>query len=407
MQQMAEIAVPRSWTQEKLLMGLSVPQYIRSLITPFNVVATCILAAGLPVIAYRFVYGLGSVTNLSQTNPWGIWIGFDVLCGVALAAGGFTLASTVYLFGIKQYYPVLRPAVLTGFLGYFFAVVGLLVDLGRPYRIVYPVFYSWGVTSVMFEVAWCVFLYLTVQFLEFIPVVFEWLDWKIARKHVLKLTIGLTVLGTVLSLLHQSSLGALFLIAPTKLHPLWYTPFIPINFFLTAVAAGLTMVIVESTLSEKIFHDLIHPDRHVDVRRITLGLGRAASIVLFTYFFLKLLELADGEHWDLLATAMGSWYLVEVFGFILAPCFLLAFAVRAGNVTWVRVGAALTVIGIVVSRINVSLVAFNWNVADRYFPSAMEILTTVTIVTLGVLTFRFIVNRMPILYDHPEYGSGH
>jgi len=407
MQQMAEIAVPRSWTQEKLLMGLSIRQYILSLITPFNAVATCILAVGLPVIGYRFLYGLGAATNLSQTNPWGLWIGFDVLCGVALAAGGFTLASTVYLFGIKEYYAVLRPAVLTGFLGYFFVVVGLLVDLGRPYRIVYPVFYSYGTTSVMFEVAWCVFLYLTVLSIEFSPAVFEWLDWKLARTWVMKLTIGLTVLGTVLSMLHQSSLGALFLIAPTKLHPLWYTPFIPINFFLTAVATGLTMVIVEGTLSERIFHDKIDPDRLVDESKITIGLGRGASVVLFTYFFLRLLELADGEHWALLGTPMGRWYLVELLGFVLAPTFILAMAVRAGSVNWVRAGAVLTVVGTVVGRLDVSLVALNWNVPDRYFPSVMEFITTLTIVTIGILTFRFIVNRMPILYDHPEYGSGH
>jgi len=405
MQQVAEIAVPRPWIQEKLLMGLSLREYIRSLITPFNAAVGCILVVGLPVIAYRFLYGLGAATNLSQTNPWGLWIGFDVLCGVALAAGGFTLATTVYLFGIKDYYPVLRPAVLTGFLGYFFVVVGLLVDLGRPYRIVYPVFYSFGVTSVMFEVAWCVFLYLTVLSIEFSPALFEWLGWKIPRKWVVKMTIGLTVLGTILSMLHQSSLGALFLIAPTKLHPLYYTPFIPVYFFVTAVAAGLTMVIVESTLSESIFHDQIHPERPVDVERITLGLGRAAAVVLYTLFFMKLLSLADNFHF--LGSPMGTWYLTELFGFTVLPCFIFAFAVRAGNINWVRVGAVLTVIGVVLSRLDVSIIAFNWNVPDRYFPSNMEFMTTLTIVTLGIMTFRFIVNRMPILYEHPEYGSAH
>ena len=167
-------------------MGLPLREYARGLLTPFNIVAGLVLLAGLPAIVYRFVYGLGAATNLSQTNPWGLWIGFDVLCGVALAAGGYTLASSVYLFGLKQYYPVLRAAVLTGFLGYFFVVVGLLVDLGRPWRIPYPVIYSYGVTSVMFLVAWHVFLYLTVQFLEFCPAVFEWLGWKNVRRWAAK-----------------------------------------------------------------------------------------------------------------------------------------------------------------------------------------------------------------------------
>jgi Ni/Fe-hydrogenase subunit HybB-like protein len=191
------------------------------LVTPFNLMATLVLLAGIPVIVYRFAYGLGAATNLSQTTPWGLWIGFDVLCGVALAAGGYTIAATVYIFGLKTYYPILRPAVLTGFLGYFFVALGLLLDLGQPWRIPYPVFYSYGVTSVMFEVAWCVFLYLTVLSLEFSPTVFEWLRWKNARRWAMRCTIGLVVFGVLLSTLHQSSLGALFLMAPTKLHPLW------------------------------------------------------------------------------------------------------------------------------------------------------------------------------------------
>ena len=167
------------------------------------------------------------------------------------------------------------------------------------------------------------------------------------------------------------------------------------------------MVIVESTLSHKIFHDQTDPQSLADLGRITLGLGKAASVVLFTYFFLRLLALADGGHWDLLNTAIGSWYLLELFGFVLLPCFVLAFAVRARNVKLVRAAAVLTVIGIIISRLNISLVAMNWNVPDRYFPSAMEIITTVTIITLGILTFRFIVKRMPVLYEHPEYGSAH
>lgn len=403
----AASAAARPWVRDKLLMGLSPQEYVRSLVTPGNAVAALILVVGLPVIAYRFVFGLGAATNLSQTTPWGLWIGLDVLSGVALAAGGYVLATTVYLFGLKAYYPVLRPAILTGFLGYFFVVVGLMVDLGQPWRIPYPVIRSYGVTSVMFLVGWHVFLYLTVQFLEFCPAVFEWLGWRRVRQWAAYLTIGATVFGVILSTLHQSALGALFLLAPTKLHPLWYSPFIPVFFFISSIAAGLTMVIVESALSHRIFRDQIHPDRHVDLDRITLGLGRAASVVLFTYFFLKLLGLADGGHWALLTTPLGLWFLVEVVGFVLVPCLLFARAVRRGDVTRVRAAAVVTVAGIVLNRLNVSIVAFNWNLADRYLPSWMEIVTSVTIITIGVLTFRWIVNRMPVLREHPEYAGVH
>ena len=397
----------RSWVREKLLLGLSPGEYARRLATPFNVVAGLILLVGLPAIVYRFAFGLGAATNLSQTNPWGIWIGVDVLSGVALAAGGYTLASAVYLFGLKQYYPVLRAAVLTGFLGYFFVVVGLLVDLGQPWRIPYPVIYAYGVTSVMFLVAWHVFLYLSVQFLEFCPAILEWLGWKTVRQWATRLTIGATVFGVILSTLHQSALGALFLLAPTKLHPLWYSPFIPIYFFVSSVIAGLAMVIVESALSHRIFTEQIEPGRHADLDRITLGLGKAASVVLFTYFFLKLIGVADGGHWGLLRTPLGHWFLVELGVFVLLPCFLFAHGVRERRVTLVRATAALTVIGIVLNRVNVSLIAFNWNVPDRYVPGFMEVAITITIVTLGLLTFRWIVNRMPVLREHAEYRGAH
>lgn len=392
------------WVRDKLLMGLSPREYLRSLVTPFNLVAAITLAVGLPIIVYRFAFGLASVTNLSQTTPWGLWIGLDVLSGVALAAGGYVLASTVYLFGLKRYYPVLRPAILTGFLGYFFVVIGLMADLGQPWRISYPVIRSYGVTSVMFLVGWHVVLYLTVQFLEFCPAVFEWLGCPRVRQWAAYLTIGATVFGVILSTLHQSALGALFLLAPTKLHPLWYSPFVPVFFFISSIAAGLSMVIVESALSHRIFRNQIDPEQHVDLDRITLGLGQAASVVLFTYFFLKLLGLADGNRWDLLATPLGAWYLVEVLGFVLLPCFLFAHAVRHGKVKLVRATAVVAVVGIVLNRLNVSIVAFNWNVAERYVPSWMEMVTSITIITIGVLTFRWIVNRMPVLREHPDYG---
>jgi Ni/Fe-hydrogenase subunit HybB-like protein len=365
------------------------------------------LMGGVPVIVFRFVFGLGAATHLSQTNPWGLWVAFDVLCGVALAAGGYTVAAAVHVFGLKQYAPVLRPAILTGFLGYFFVVVGLVVDLGQPWRLPYPVVYSWGVTSVMFEVAWCVLLYLTVLALEFSPACFEWLGWSRARQWAVRLTLGLTVFGVVLSMLHQSSLGALFLMAPTKVHPLWYSPFLPLHFLVSSVAAGLGMVIVESMLSHRLFSDRVDHGRPVALDAIALGLGRAASVVLFSYFFLKLLAVAEGGHWRLLSTGMGRWFLVELLGFVLLPCLLLAHGVRARSVRLVRTGAIVTVVGVVVNRLNVALVALNWNVADRYLPSWMEVVTTVTIVTLGLLAFRWIVNRMPVLREHPEYRGAH
>jgi Ni/Fe-hydrogenase subunit HybB-like protein len=395
------------FAREKLLIGMPVRDYLRSLLTPFNAVAGLILLIGVPVIIYRFMYGLGVSTNLSQVNPWGLWIGLDVLSGVALAAGGFTIASVVYIFGMKQYHPIVRPAVLTGFLGYLFVVIGLLVDLGRPWKLPVPIFYSWGTTSVMFEVAWCVCMYTIVLALEFLPPVFEWLGFRVAREWAVRMTIAATVFGVVLSTLHQSSLGALFLLAPAKMHPLWYSPFIPIFFFVSAIIAGLSMVIVESSLSHRIFKSQLDPDAHVDLDRLTLGLAKGASVILFAYFFLRLQGIADSGSWNLLNTPYGRWFQVEVLGFVLAPCFLYAHGVRTRNVKLVRWVAAWTVLGVVVNRLNISIVAMNWNVAERYVPNWMEVVTSLTIITVGVLVFRWIVSRMPVLREHPAYISGH
>jgi Ni/Fe-hydrogenase subunit HybB-like protein len=400
-------AITRAWVADKVLMGQPVGEYVKSLVTPFNFFSGVILAVGIPVIIYRFAYGLGAATNLSQTTPWGIWIALDVLCGVALAAGGYTMACAVYVFGMKQYYPVVRPAILTGFLGYVFVVFGLAVDLGRPYRLPIPIFFSHGLTSVMFEVGWCVALYATVLGFEFLPAVLEWLGFRKARQIAVKMTMGLVVFGVMLSTLHQSSLGSLFLMAPTKIHPLWYSPYLPLFFFISSIVAGLSMVIFESSLSHRIFKDQVEPGKHVDIDGITLGLGKAASIVLFAYLFLKLQGLADSGAWALLSTPLGYWFLFEILGFVLLPCLLFAHGVRTANVGLVRKTAAWTVLGIVVNRFNVAFIAFNWNVGNRYFPSWMEIMTSVTIITIGVLTFRWIVNRMPILHEHPAYEGTH
>jgi Ni/Fe-hydrogenase subunit HybB-like protein len=389
----------KRWLQDKLLLGLPPRAYLRSLRTPGDAATALILAVGLPLIAWRFASGLGAVTNLSQSTPWGLWIGFDMLCGVALAAGGYTLAAAVYVFGLTRYHAIVRPAVLTGFLGYLFAVIGLLCDLGQPWRIPYPIFWSWGTTSVMFEVGWCVFVYLTVLFLEFTPAAFEWLGLWGLRRRLVRLTLGLTVFGVVLSTLHQSSLGALYLMAPGKLHPFWYSPFLPIFFFVSSVIAGLGMVIVESALSHRAFADR-RGTAPLDLDGLTLGLGRAAAIVLFSYFFLKLQGLVESQRFELLLTPLGAWFLVELLGFVLLPSLLLAFAARREDAAGVRAAAALAVLGVVLNRLNVSIVAFGWDAPARYLPSLAELWVSLTLVTLGVASYRFIVNRMPVLGQH-------
>jgi Ni/Fe-hydrogenase subunit HybB-like protein len=390
---------------DKILLGMDGRTYLRACVTPGNVIAAAILVVGVPLLVYRFWAGLGAVTNLSQTAPWGLWIGFDMMTGIVLAAGGFTIGAVVQIFGLKEYHPIERPAILTAFLGYAMAIVGLLADLGRPWNIVQAIF-NYGTASALFEVAWCVMCYSTVLFLEFTVPFFEWMGWKKLHAVMRKALIGLTVLSVMFSTMHQSALGSLFLLAPTKLHPLWYTPYIFIFFFISAIIAGLCMVIFESTLSHRVFHKQFE-GQHVDAEKLQLGLGKAAAVVMFAYFFLKLQGVIDGHAWAYLWSGWGAWFLVEVVGFVLVPSLLFAYGSRNADVRFVRVAAVIGVLGVVLNRLNVSIVAYNWRLPVRYVPSWMEVMVSITLVTIGVLLFRWIVNRMPILREDPRFAEGH
>ena len=375
--------------------------------TPFNMVAGLILLLGAIITVLRFTGGLAAVSNLSDDNPWGIWIGFDLLCGVALAAGGYVTSAAVYIFGMKRYHSAVRPAILTGFLGYALVVFALHYDVGRPWRLPYPFIVQQGTTSLLFEVGACVALYLTVLFIEFTPAALEWLGLKRARTIVVRLTMLLTIFGVVLSTLHQSSLGALYLIAPSKLHPLWYSTYLPVFFFVSSIIAGLSMVMFESSLSHRYFADKMDHTHLEEAENVTLGFAKAASLVLAGYFTIKIIGISVADNWHYLGTGYGLWFLVELLGFVALPCLMYAIGVRDKNLKLIRWTAGWTVFGIVLNRLNISLIAFNWQLpsSQRYVPHWMEIMVSVFIVTIGILVFRFIVTRMPIMYEHPDYRS--
>lgn len=407
MTSVGEVSTLRPWLRDKLLAGQPAKDYARGLLTPFNIVAGLVVLVAVCLLTLRFTRGLAAVTSASDVQPWGLFLSLGLFAGVPLSATGFVLGSAVYLFGLKDYHPVVKNAILIGFLGYFFAVVFLLIDLGRPWRIYYPMFVSFGPGSVMFLVAWHVALYLSVQFLEFSPSIFHWLGLERFRRWAASLTIGLTIFGVILSTLHQSALGAMFLLAPGKLHPLWYTPYIPWLFFVSAIATGLSMVIVVSALTLRFFRDKADFHYLASIDNITLGLGKAASFVLFTYFGLKLIALAHGHHWDLLGTSWGYWFLVETIGFVLIPCILFGLGSRKGNVGMVRFAALLTIIGVIVNRLNVSLIAFNWNLPHRELVNWEEATIAAAVFAVEIITYRWIVNRMPVLREHPDYKGGY
>ncbi len=246
-------------------------------------VLLAILALGSYATIVRVFQGLAGSTNLNDKFPWGLWIGFDILCGVALAAGGFTISATVYIFNLEKFRPIVRPAILTAFLGYVLVVVALLFDLGRPWNIWHPLV-MWNPHSVMFEVGWCVTLYTTVLALEFSPLVLE--RFRMTKTlHVMHVVMPvLVVLGVLLSTLHQSSLGSFYLIVPTKLHPLWYSPLLPLYFFLTALTLGCTMTIVESFLSRRAFGKHLEMELLVPLGRVALLLLGVTAVIRFADF---------------------------------------------------------------------------------------------------------------------------
>jgi len=376
------------------------------LFTPFNIISASIITLGAVLIVIRFAKGLSSVTNLSQEFPWGIWIGFDVITGVAFAGGAYVLTFMVYILRQEKYHPIIRITVLNGFLAYVFYAGALLLDLGRPWNVINPIIgNSFGVSSVMFLVAWHFMLYMIAEFIEFSPAVAEWLGWKRIRKVLGGMTLAAVIFGITLSTLHQSGLGALFLMAKSKIHPLWYSEYIPILFFVSSIFAGLSMVIFEGSISHKVFRHRMSQKVHASHDDIVLGLAKICAAAMFVYFFLKVIVFIHEKHWLYLNSTWGYLYLIEIVGFVLIPMRIYVQALKYKNITVVKFAAVLTLIGIILNRLNTSVIAYNWQALNKYYPTWMEIVITLSVVFVEILVLRWIVNRMPILSDPPIWAS--
>jgi len=371
------------------------------IITPFNLITGIILIISAVLLVIRFAKGLGAVTNLSQDFPWGLWIGFDVITGVAFAGGAYVLTFVVYILNNEKYHPIIRATVLNGFLAYVFYAGALLLDLGRPWNVINPIIgNSFGVSSVLFLVAWHFMLYMIAEFIEFSPAVAEWLGLKRVRKILSTLTLGAVIFGITLSTLHQAGLGALFLMAKNKLHPLWYSEFIPILFFVSSIFSGLSMVIFEGSISHKVFSHDLSEEKH---NEILMGLGKGCVGAMFAYLFLKILVFIHGNGWRYINSGMGYLYLVEVLGFVLVPMIMYLFAVRNRNITLIKITSFLTILGIILNRLNVTIIAFKWDAPHRYYPSWMEVMITLGVISAELWVFRWIVNRMPVMRESPEW----
>ena len=387
-----------NWINQKLFLGLTVKEYVKKLFTPFNMAAGMIVFVGVLFILERFIFGLDTITDSSNEQPWGLLLGVGLFAGVPFSASGFVIGTAVYIFGLKKYRPVVKNAILLGLLGYLFAVVFLLIDLGRPWRIYYPMVVSFGPYSVMFLVAWHVSLYLTVQAFEFSPSAFEWLGLKKIRKWILGFTIALTIAGIMLSTLHQSALGAMFLLTPGKLHPLWYTSYLPWLHLISAIAGGLVYVIVVGKLTQVFMKNRAEPSYLDNLDNITLGIGKATSFVLFTFVGLRLTSIAYENVWGYINTPFGHLFLVEFLLFAALP-FAFYYGVKKRNVGLVQFSALMTMVAIVMNRLNISIIAFNWKLLEHELFFWKEGVVVISLITIEILVYRWIVNRMPVLSD--------
>jgi Ni/Fe-hydrogenase subunit HybB-like protein len=359
-------------------------------LTFWKTVFLALMVAGLYATLLRFSRGLGASTHLSDQFPWGLWIGFDVLCGVMLAAGGFTLTAAVHIFNIKRLRPIVRPTVLTAFLGYLLVCVALMYDLGRPYRIWHPLIMR-NPHSVMFEVAYCVMLYTAVLALEFAPIVLERFKLRKALKIMHAALTPLVICGIILSTLHQSSLGTLYLIMPEKLHPFWYSPLLPVFFFLSAIAVGLAMTIFESCMSAKYF------GRQLELP-ILQELGRVLLVVLGVVAILRLEDLWNRGVLHLVVRPSYEMYLlwIELLLSFVAPLILLAQRKVREKVGGLYLASVLVVLGFITNRLNVSITGLENAAGMHYVPKWTEVVVTGAIIASGFALFGLAAKYLPI-----------
>lgn len=355
-----------------------------------------LVGLSLAVAINRFAFGLGATTNLTDATPWGLWIGFDVMAGVALAAGGFVITAIFYMMRRKEFHPMVRPAVLTAFLGYVAVVFSLMVDLGLPWNIWHMIIF-WNPHSPLFEVGWCVMLYTSVLLLEFSPVPLESTSrYAKIRDFLMKFRFPLVLLGIMLSTLHQSSLGSLFLIMPFKLHPLWYTPLLPILFFISAVGLGLMMVSFESLVSSWIYKR--PPETHLVAK-----LGKAAVWVLSIFLIVRFIDLAITGKLALMVE--GTWesflFIAEILIMAVIPMLLFAIPKTRNSLAGQWTGSFLVVFGAIFNRVNVGGLTMLSTTGDSYFPSWMELSISLGIVSFMVLVFLFAIEKFNIWENRP------
>ncbi len=357
-----------------------------------KVVMWGLVGLGLAVVAHRMIYGLGATTNLNDAVPWGLWKGVGVIAGIALAAGGFVLTGVIHVFRLHRYHALIRPAVITALMGYGSAATTLMFDIGLPWRIWHPIIH-WQIHSPLFEIAWCVMLYLTVLTLEFTPIVMETFErWRTMAAWMVKwLSLPLAILGVMISTLHQSTLGTIFLITP-QLHPLWYSPIQHLLFITSAAGLGMMVVVAEFIIVPWLYRKPINLP-------MLSSLARAACYTLWSYFILRLIDVIFLTG-SVAQVAEGSWesvaFLLELAFSVAIPCTLLLIPRVRSTVAGLLGCAALVVTGLVFQRVAVSGLGMLWVSDVGYFPSWSEFGLSAGILAAAGLVFLFAVERFAI-----------
>jgi len=356
-----------------------------------------LVGAAAVASAIRFIFGLGATTNLNDTYPWGLWISFDVVTAVPLAAGAFTLGVVAHVFHIKKLEPLVRPAIVTGFLGYSLVCIGLLLDLGQPQRGMYVLFpWNWNIHSPMFEVSMCVMAYTTVLTLEFLHPVSERFGWHIPLRLLRNLSVPFAIVAAMISTLHQSTLGTFFLIAVDKLHSLWYNPLLPLQFWLSAIFCGLSIVIFEASLVHRY---LGQPNESELLSTLT----KIIPWVMGAYILVKLFALTtltEGPLFD--RPFLTLLFAIEVIVGVLVPFrMFLNSRIRTDKAMQLR-AASLVIFGLVLNRFNVSMFGMIQPDQQIYFPSLLESVVTIGIIAAHILFFVLLAKYFPIFEHHPE-----
>ena len=358
---------------------------------PFKVLMFIAAIAGI-LILKRFIFGIGSVTNLSHGYPWGLWIVYDVVTGTAIACGGYAMALLVYIFNKGEYHPLVRSALLASMFGYTMAGFSIFIDIGRYWQM-YNVFLPWmaNVNSIMFEVAFCIGTYVFIMWIEFSPTFLEAVKKYPQLKILNKLMFIFIAIGVLLPTMHQSSLGTLMIIAGEKLSVLYQTGLLPLLFLITAIAMGFAMVIFESLFSSFNFK------RPYEMKQLS-KIGSLIGKLLLAFFVIRIIDLiwrgalGSAFHFDL--TALMFWIENILFIYVM---FILFSAQKRENRRDLFIAAVFMVVAGSIFRFDTFLVAFNPGAGWHYFPSVSEILITLGIISMEIMAYLIFVKRLPVL----------